>query len=153
MGGGHQQLCFGPVFGQAICGVRRSSRVFHLGHAAHVATGSEGSCHTLPGSGHLQAPHFSFFPWLALPSSSERRTPTSATATVRVGHISSLLRSSDDLLLRSFSVGPVLRPGLNSIHFTSLMTHFGAVRFPPIRRFGARDGSVVCSALSSFFAF
>ena len=43
----------------------------------------------------------------------------SATATFRVGHISSsLLRSSDDLLLRSFSVGPVLRPGLNSIHFT-----------------------------------
>ena len=33
------------------------------------------------------------------------------------------------------------------------MTLFGAVRFPPIRRFGARDGSVVCSAMSSFFRF
>ena len=96
-----------------------SSRTSY-GHAAHVATGSVGCCHTLPGSGHLQAPHFPFFLWLALPSSSERRTSTSATATVRVGQISSLIRSSDDLLLRLFSVGPVLRPGLNSIHFTNL---------------------------------
>ena len=144
---GKKEKC-GPAFIQAICGVRRSSRVFHLGHAAHVATGS-----VLPGSGHLQAPHFSFFLWLALPSSSERRTPTSATATVRVGHISSLIRSSDDLLLRLFSVDLVLRLGLNSVHFTSLMTHLGAVRFPPIRRSGARDDSLVCSAMSSLLAF
>ena len=34
-----------------------------------------------------------------------------------------------------------------------LFTLLGAVRFPPIWRFGARDGSFVCSALSSFFRF
>ena len=62
-------------------------------------------------------------------------------------------RLSDGLLLRLFFVGPVLHPGLNSIHFTSLMTHFGAVRFPPFRRFGARDGFLVCSALLSLLAF
>ena len=65
--------------------------MFHLGHAAHVAAGSVRDFHTLLGSGPLQAPHFPFFPWLAIPSSSERHTPTSATATVRVGHISFFL--------------------------------------------------------------
>ena len=60
---------------------------------------------------------------------------------------------TDDLLLRLFSVGLVLRLGLNSVHFTSLMTHLGAVRFPPLRRSEARDGSVACSALSSLLAF
>ena len=71
----------------------------------------------MPVSGLLQAPHFSFFS-VACHSFVLKAAP-SATATFRVGHISSsLLRSSDDLLLRSFSVGPVLRPGLNSVHFT-----------------------------------
>ena len=71
-----------------------------------------------------------------------------------VGHISlASFRSPDDLLLRLFSVDLVLRLGLNSVHFTSLMTHHGAVRFPPIRRSGARDDSLVSSALLSLLAF
>ena len=93
------------------------------------------------------------FLWLSFPWSSERHTPTSATATVQVGHILCSSRSSDDLLLRLFYVDLVLRLGLNSVHFTSLMTHLGAVRFPPIRRSGARDGSLVSSALLSLHAF
>ena len=96
---------------------------------------------------------FPLFLWLAFPWSSERRTPTSATATVQVGHFLCSPRSTDDLLLRLFSVDLVLRLGLNSIHFTSLMTHLGAVRFPPIRRSGAHDGSLVSSALVSLLAF
>ena len=92
--------------------------MLHVGQAVHVATGLVGRCRTSPGSGHLQAPHFSlvflsFFLWLAFPWSSEQRMPTSAIATVRVGHISlALFRSSDDLLLRLFSVGPRVSTGL-----------------------------------------
>ena len=52
MGGG-QQIFFRQVF----CGERRSSRMLHLGRAAHVATGSVGCCRTSSGSGHLQTPH------------------------------------------------------------------------------------------------
>ena len=60
---------------------------------------------------------FFFFSWLAFPWSSERRTPTSATATVRVGHIFScfVYRSTDDLLLRPFFVGPRASTGLELV--------------------------------------
>ena len=91
--------------------------MFHPGHARRTSRRAQGVLSYLAGFRPPAGTAFPFFLWLALPSSSERR-PVRLLPFGSATFPSSLLRSSDDLLLRSFFVGPVLRPGLNSIHFT-----------------------------------
>ena len=116
MVGGYQNFLVQLLSGQLRCrGAQAACSIRGMRGARR--DGLKGYFHTFLGSGPLQAPHFSFFPWLALPSSSEQR-PVRLLPFGSATFPSSLLRSSDDLLLRSFFVGPVLRPGLNSIHCT-----------------------------------
>ena len=93
---------------------RRLRHVLRLGHVSQAAAGSVHTygAQVLPGhrfffsSFSLSCFFSGFFLvlWLAVPWTSEQRTPPCTTATFPVGHFLVLFaRSADNLLLRSFS--------------------------------------------------
>ena len=96
----------------AVAVKRRLRHVLRMGRVPQAAAGPVHTygAQALPGHRFSLFFFFSFFSgfflvlWLAVPCTSEQRTPPCTTATFSVGHILVLFaRSADNLLLRTFS--------------------------------------------------